>query len=105
MNFLLSFIIFCPMVGALCILLFARGDVEIASQNSRKAALWTSLVTFVLSLMLLVEFDKTTAAFQFVEHVQWVEGYNIAYHLGIDGISLFFILLTTFLMPICIKNK
>ena len=52
--------------------------------------------------MLLVEFDKTTAAFQFVEHVQWVEGYNIAYHLGIDGISLFFILLTTFLMPICI---
>lgn len=100
---ILSFLIFLPLVGALCILLFARGsDVQIAGRNASRAALITTLFTFPLSLLLLPSFDKSTAAFQFVEQVVWIEGYNISYHLGIDGISLFFILLTTFLMPICI---
>ncbi len=99
---LLSFVIFLPLTGALCILLFARGNAELAGHNARNTALWTTVVTFLLSLMLLNGFDKTTAEFQFVEHVSWIEGYNIAYHLGVDGISLFFILLTTMLMPICI---
>ncbi len=99
----LSFIIFLPLVGALCILLFARGnDLKIVGRNAAKAALLTTLFTFALSLLLVFNFDKNTASFQFVEHVEWIEGYNIAYHLGVDGISLFFIMLTTFLMPICI---
>lgn len=104
MNFpILTFIIFLPLIGALCILLFARGqDLATSARSSSMAALGTTLFTFVLSLYLPLNFDKTTADFQFVEHVQWIEGYNIAYHLGVDGISLFFIMLTTFLMPICI---
>ncbi len=97
---LLSFIIFLPLVGALFI--FFLGGGEASARNCKNAALWTSLVTFVFSLILLINFDKNNSSFQFVENIPWFKGYNINYHLGIDGISLFMVLLTTLLTPICI---
>src|SRR5690606_6996567 len=57
--------------------------------------------TFVLSLVLWFGFDRTTSAFQFVEKSEWISG-AITYHMGVDGISVLFVLLTTFLMPLCI---
>lgn len=99
---ILSITIFLPLLGALFIALFVKGDNENTVQNVRNTALWVTIGTFLFSLTLLMKFDPNTAEFQFVEKHQWVEGYEIYYHLGIDGISLFFILLTTLLMPICI---
>ncbi len=98
---ILSVLIVLPLIGAIFILLFVKND-ETSADNARYAALWTTLVTFVASLILWFHFDTTTHEFQFTEMVPWFEGYNIHYALGIDGISLFMILLTTFLMPICI---
>ena len=98
---ILSLITFLPMVGA-AFLLMIRGDEEIVARNTRNVALWTSLITFVLSLFLWFGFDTTTAAFQFEERATWMPDYNIGYHVGVDGISLLFVLLTTLLTPICI---
>lgn len=98
---ILSILIFLPLIGAAIIFLFVRDD-EIGAQNARYAALWTTIVTFIASLALWSNFDSTTHEFQFVELVPWFKGQSINYHLGVDGISLFMILLTTFLMPICI---
>jgi len=98
----LSIITFLPTIGALFIALFVRGDEKQIATNSKNAALWISVGTFIFSLSIWSGFDYNTAQFQFVEKQQWIEGYNIYYHLGIDGISMFFILLTTLLMPICI---
>ena len=98
---ILSLTIFLPLVGAVLIFLI-RGEPEIVARNARNVALWTSLFTFALSLLLWVGFDTTTADFQFAEQAPWIAGYNINYHLGVDGISLFFILLTTFLTPLCV---
>jgi len=98
---ILSTITFLPLVGAAFILL-ARGDEETIARNARQVALWTSVVTFGLSLLLLAFFDVTTASFQYVEQVPWLDSFNIGYHLGVDGISVFFLILTTFLIPICV---
>ncbi len=98
---IISLTIFLPLVGALLIA-FIRGEDAIVARNARNVALWTSLITFVLSLLLWFGFDKTTAEFQFVQRVEWIPDFNIAYHVGIDGITLFFVLLSTFLTPICI---
>jgi len=64
--------------------------------------LWTSVVTFLLSLIIWFQFDRSTAAFQFEERVDWMPGFNITYHMGVDGISMLFVLLTTLLTPICV---
>ncbi len=102
-NFpLLSFITFMPLAGAIAIMLFARGAPELVARNSRWGALWVSLFTFAASLILWLNFDNGTAAFQFVEERDWIPSLNIGYRLGIDGISLFFVLLSTLLTPICI---
>ena len=66
------------------------------------SALLISLITFVLSLYLWAAFDNSTARFQYVEVYNWIENSNINFVLGVDGISLFFVLLTTLLVPICI---
>jgi NADH-quinone oxidoreductase subunit M len=92
---------FLPLVGAVCILAI-RGDDDIVKRNARYVALWTSLVNFVLSLFVWFHFDTTTAEFQFVETVPWMPAFNIGYKMGIDGISMLFVLLTTLLTPICI---
>jgi NADH-quinone oxidoreductase subunit M len=96
---LLSVITFLPLVGVLAIV-FARGDDEAAARYARWAALWTTLVTFLVSLLILPNFNSQAAGFQLVEQHSWL---GIAgYKMGIDGISMPFVLLTTLLMPICI---
>ncbi len=100
---LLSSLILLPLFGALAILLFTRPEhAEEGRKEAHYIALFTTILTFLVSLLLWAMFDSTTAEFQFVEKHEWFAGYGISYHLGIDGISLFMVLLTTFLMPICI---
>jgi NADH-quinone oxidoreductase subunit M len=96
---ILSTITFLPLLGALLIVAL-RGRDEAASRNARFIALWTTLVTFALSLLLWRDFDPSTAQFQFVEQRAWLD--VIKFHMGVDGISLPFVLLTTLLMPLCI---
>ena len=105
-NFpLLSLLIFLPLVGAVLILVLARGDEAVVARNSRWTALWTSAINFLLSLFIWVHFDTTTADFQFVEYAVWMPAFNINYKMGIDGISMLFVLLTTLLTPICVLSS
>ncbi|OQW53783.1 MAG: NADH-quinone oxidoreductase subunit M [Proteobacteria bacterium SG_bin9] len=97
---ILSVTTFLPVLGALLIYL-SRGDDEAAQRNSRWIALWTTIVVFVISLIMVVRFDASSTAFQFVEKTPWLGG-AINYHMGVDGISLPFVILTTALMPFCI---
>lgn len=97
---ILSTITFLPLVGALLIL-FIQDDNELARKNIRNVALLTTVFTFVISLWIWADFDQTAAGFQFVEQAEWL-GTGITYHMGVDGISVLFVILTTFLMPICI---
>ncbi len=96
----LSLTIFLPLVGALFIL-FLRGDDEAVKRNARWVALWTTLITFIVSIFLVTGFDRAIPDFQFVEDHPWLGGV-IRYHLGVDGISLPFVMLTTMIMPISI---
>ena len=98
---ILTLTTFLPLVGALAILLI-RGDEAVVARNARATALWTSLATFVVSIFLWVGFDNSTADFQFVEKVAWIPSFGLNYHMGVDGISVFFVILSTFLTPICI---
>jgi len=98
---ILSLVTFLPLAGAVFILA-VNGDEASVARNARWAALWTSLVVFVVSLPLWFAFDRTNAGFQFVERSVWIPGYGIGYHMGVDGISAPFILLSTFLTPLCI---
>jgi NADH-quinone oxidoreductase subunit M len=97
----LSVVTFAPLVGVFFILLI-RGDEKTTARNARAIALWTSGVTFLVSLGVWINFDNSTASFQFVEKVVWMPGLNLAYHMGIDGISMFFVILSTLLTVICI---
>jgi NADH-quinone oxidoreductase subunit M len=103
---LLSLVTFLPLVGA-GFIMTTRGDAEIVARNAKNIALSTSIIVFLLSIVLWVDFDPSTAAFQFVEKVRWVKigGFEINYHMGIDGISLFFILLSTLLTVICVLSS
>ncbi len=96
---ILSTVTFLPLLGALLIALLRASD-EAADRNARYIALWTTLLTFGISLLLWRDFDPTTAQFQFVEQRAWLGA--ISFHMGLDGISLPFVILTTFLMPLCI---
>ncbi|WP_422013757.1 NADH-quinone oxidoreductase subunit M [Reyranella sp.] len=98
---ILSLITFLPLVGALFCLI-VNGPKEAVERNCRSVAIVTTTVTFLISLLLWIRFDPTKAGFQFEEKVAWVPALNIGYHAGIDGISLFFVLLSTLLTPICI---
>jgi NADH-quinone oxidoreductase subunit M len=91
---------FLPLLGALFILAI-RGEDEAAKRNARWVALWTTLVTFAMSLVLVWRFDAASPEFQFVERYPWLGG-AITYRMGVDGISLPFVILTTGLMPLCI---
>src|ERR1700754_304795 len=97
---ILSVVTFLPVVGALLIWI-SRGDDEAAQGNARWIALWTTLITFGISLILVMRFDSSNPDFQFVEKSEWL-AQGIAYHMGVDGISLPFVILTTALMPFCI---
>jgi len=97
---ILSLVTFLPLVGVL-IILFINDDSEIARRNIRMVALLTTAFTFAISLLIWIGFDTSTADFQFVEKVDWLDS-GISYHMGVDGISMLFVILTTFLMPLCI---
>ncbi|NPV22449.1 NADH-quinone oxidoreductase subunit M [Bradyrhizobium aeschynomenes] len=97
---ILSVVTFLPLVGALLIYL-VRGDDEAAQRNARWIALWTTLITFAVSVILVLRFDPNQTDFQFVEKKNWLAA-GISYHMGVDGISLPFVILTTALMPFCI---
>jgi len=97
---ILSVVTFLPVVGALLIYV-SRGDDEAARRNSRWIALWTTIITFGVSLILVWRFDPAQADFQFIEKAQWLAA-GITYYMGVDGISLPFVILTTALMPFCI---
>src|SRR5690349_20389467 len=97
---ILSVTTFLPLVGVLLILLL-QGSGEAEKRNARWIALWATLITFGVSLVMLWHFDQKLAEFQFVEKHPWLAA-GIGYHMGVDGISLPFVILTTALMPICI---
>jgi NADH-quinone oxidoreductase subunit M len=96
---ILSVVTFLPIAGALFIM--ALRDDTAGMRNARWAALWTTLVTFAVSLILVWRFDLGSAEMQFVEKRPWLGG-AITYFMGVDGISLPFVILTTALMPLCI---
>jgi len=96
---LLSIVTFLPIAAAVVVLLAPEGKV------SRGIAFWTSVLVFFLSLGLVAQFDPaSTSAFQFETNVPWFESAGIGYHVGVDGVSLLLILLTTFIMPIVIAS-
>jgi NADH-quinone oxidoreductase subunit M len=98
---LLSLVTFLPLIGAFFVLIL-RGEDAAVARNARWIALWTSLITFGLSIFLWTGFDPKSAAFQFEERLEWIPAFNISYHAGVDGISLFFVLLSTLLTPLCV---
>lgn len=97
---ILSTVTFLPLVGAFLILLI-KDDSDAARRNIRIIALLTTVAVFVLSLVLWAKFDPANAGFQFVEKHAWL-GSGISYHMGVDGISVLFVVLSAFLMPFCI---
>lgn len=97
---ILSLVTFLPLVGVLLIL-FINDDSENARRNIRAIALLTTIFTFIISLFIWTGFDNSQSGFQFVEKVAWLDS-GISYHMGVDGISMLFVILTTFLMPLCI---
>lgn len=99
---LLSITIFLPLLGVLAIIT-NRGNGTLAhSKNARWVALWTSIITFGLTLILWGNYNPETSDFQFQDKFQWIPILNVGYHVGLDGVSLPFVLLSAFLIPLCI---
>ena len=97
----LSIAIFLPILTAVAMMFFVPSG-KAGAEKAKKIALFSTIATFVWSILIYLHFDPSTSGYQFEEHVEWAKGYNIAYYLGIDGISLTMIMLTGLLMPICI---
>ncbi|MHA3980285.1 NADH-quinone oxidoreductase subunit M [Halovulum sp. GXIMD14794] len=102
MDNLLSLVTFLPLIGAVVLMLFLRGEDAAAQLNAKRLALFTTLATFLLSLAIITGFDPQDPGFQFVEESKWIAG--LTYKMGVDGISVLFVMLTTFLMPIVIGS-
>ncbi len=98
MDFILSLITFLPLLGALIIALFVPGSDPDSSENAKRVSLVTSIIVFLLSLVMFSGFDKNSSDFQFIEEFLWLGFFN--YKLGVDGISVVLILLTTSMMPL-----
>lgn len=99
-GYLLSAVCFIPALAALIMALFLRGDDDAAQLNAKRFALVTTTVTFIISLGILTQFDASNTGFQFVEEGEWLVG--LKYKMGVDGISVLFVMLTTFIMPLTI---
>lgn len=97
---ILSTVTFLPLIGALLIFLI-KDEGEAARRNIRNVALLTTVFVFILSLVVWAGFDNENAGFQMVEKIEWLGG-GISYHMGVDGISVLFVVLSAFLMPFCI---
>ena len=100
MDNLLSIVTFTPLLAALILAVFLRGDDAAAQRNAKWLALGATGFTFLVSLFVLAGFDAADTGFQFVEEAEWIAGLN--YKMGVDGISILFVMLTTFLMPLVI---
>ncbi len=98
---ILSLLTWLPLAGGLFIMT-VRGDDAVVASNARWAALWTSLIVFAISLVLWVKFDTSDPGFQFKESLAWLPEFGVGYRMGVDGISVLFVLLSTALTPICI---
>ena len=98
---ILSVLTWLPLVGCL-FLVTIRGDQEVVARNARWGALWFSLVVFAVSLLLWWDFDPAQPGFQFNESLEWLPQVKVGYKMGVDGISVLFVLLSTALTPICI---
>ena len=98
---ILSLLTWLPLVGGLFIMT-VRGEEAVVASNARWAALWTSLIVFAISLVLWVKFDTSDPGFQFRESLSWMPEFGVGYRMGVDGISVLFVLLSTALTPICI---
>ena len=101
---ILSIVTFLPLIGAGIIALIpalARSDEAAIARNARFTALYVTIGTFLLSLFIMAGFDSTEAGFQLVERAAWLGG-GVNYRMGVDGISVLFVMLTTFLTPFCI---
>ena len=95
---LLSNLILIPLIGSFLVLFIPSQYKE----TIKVVVLSFSLAEFLLSLIMWMSFDNSSSRFQFVEAYNWIESSNVIFYLGVDGISLFFILLTTLLIPICL---
>ncbi len=100
MDNLLSIVTFIPALAALILIVFLRGEEEAANRNAKWLALIATSVTFLVSLFILFQFDPANTGFQFVEERTWILG--LTYKMGVDGISILFVMLTTFMMPLVI---
>ncbi len=98
MTYLLSLVTFLPLLGAIVLALFVRSGDMVSDKNAKAAALFTASATFLISLVILVRFDPAAADFQLVEEYNWLFG--LKYKMGVDGISVLFIILTTAIMPL-----
>ncbi len=98
---ILSLLTWLPLAGGLFIMT-VRGDEAVVASNARYAALWTSLIVFAISLVLWVKFDVSDPGFQFKESLSWLPEFGVGYRMGVDGVSVLFVLLSTALTPICI---
>ncbi|MCP9481578.1 NADH-quinone oxidoreductase subunit M [Shimia sp. CNT1-13L.2] len=97
---LLSLVTFIPALAAVILAVFLRGEEAAAQRNAKWVALVATVITFLVSLFILAEFDASNTGFQFVEEREWLLG--LKYKLGVDGISVLFVMLTTFMMPLVI---
>lgn len=102
MENLLTIMIFIPLIAGLILMIFLRGDDAAAQNNAKLLALIATLATFLTSIFLYAGFDSANTDFQFVEDRDWLLGFS--YKMGVDGISILFVLLTTFLMPLVIAS-
>lgn len=100
-NLLLTYLLFTPLVGALLLLLIPKGKDNLV----RIGGLIISLVAFIISLMIYFDFDSTSSQFQFIHDVEWINNLNIHYKIGVDGLSLILVLLTTFLTPLTLLSS
>src|SRR5690348_17175471 len=96
---LLSLAIWLPILAGVILLAAGREDQAVAV---RWTALFVSLVSFLVTLPLISAFDTRTAAMQFQEKLPWIERFNVNYHLGVDGLSVWFVLLTAFITVIVV---
>ena len=103
MTYLLSLVTFLPIAGAIVLAIFVRSDNEAGEKNAKVTALFTSCATFLVSLVILFKFDHTNSSFQLVEEYKWLAG--TSYKLGIDGISVLFVILTTAIMPLVFASS
>ena len=101
LNIMLEILILLPLLGSLLIILIPRNNLFLI----RNIALNFSLITFLFSVLLWIGFDSFISKFQFITKIQWLSSLNINFILGVDGVSLLFVVLTTLIFPICILSS